>query len=84
MGDLVSTNFSLVETGSADLEICERSAQFDIAMNIESEYGRAAFDLEGLTADQVVDAALKMLNVILYSYPEKMSEIVYKLGKLRF
>lgn len=84
----MSTNFELAtkETNGFTyiLDITEVSGTFSIAVGTGYADDYQEMELERLTGDQIIGIALKMLNVVLYSYPEKMSEIVDKLGKLRY
>lgn len=80
----MSTTFMLVEAGQTTFEITEASAEFDLTIQFHNRRGSVICEIEDLSADQTIDAALKMLNVVLYSYPEKMPEIVKKLQELRY
>lgn len=89
MGDLVSTVYTLLPVGGDDkslpsLDIAEEGMKYEITCWPElSEYTEYV-EFDGLTADQVIAVAVKMLNIVLYQYPEKMPEIVDKLRQLKY
>lgn len=86
----MSTTFELakktVNEREIILDVTEQSAQFSIALSghLETmEYG-GEVEIERLSAEEAIDAGLKLIQVVLYSYPELFPRVTAGLLKLIF
>lgn len=86
---MMSTTFVLVPVGGDDaslpsLEITQSGLQFDLDCWSGDPDEPTQVEFTNLTANEVIAVALKMLQVVLYSYPELMPTIRAQLDRTRY
>lgn len=86
----MSTTYTLLPVGGdrnspSSLDITEQSMKYDLAMQAEPkafEYGANFVEFEDLTPEEVIAVAVRMLEVVLYQYPELHTEIARMVDEL--
>ena len=73
----MSTQFNLHTEGMTDLELDERSAKWDLDVDTADEY-RSIFT--GLTHEEVLKIATKMIYAVWCQYPDEADERVAQLA----
>lgn len=83
----MSTEFILYKGKDSELTVDDGPTYFEVAIgspfyNRDDELDYAEAEVL-LTPDEALAAAIKLINVVLYSYPERHADVIEQVRKLR-
>lgn len=83
----MSTTFELAKQQSDDVvllfDVTEQFPSFHVGLEVSGVLDEEQDLSMQLSADEALAAAIKLINVVLYSYPERHTEVIEQVRNLR-